>query len=106
MSSVLPFPRVAHDVVARELAAHHTVDHNAGEYVRNGVSTNRCESFFAQLKRSIDGTHHHVSVEHLARYLAEFDFRYNTRRITDTERLRRLMGRFAGRRLTYKTILA
>jgi len=32
----------------------------------------------AQLKRSINGTHHHVSPEHLHRYLAEFDFRYST----------------------------
>jgi hypothetical protein len=32
------------------------------------------------LKRSIDGTHHHVSREHLNRYLAEFDFRYSTRK--------------------------
>ncbi|MGI8806523.1 MAG: transposase [Acidimicrobiales bacterium] len=38
------------------------------------------EGLFSQLKRSLDGTHHHVSVQHLPRYLAEFDFRYTTRK--------------------------
>ena len=60
-------------VVARDMARHEWVDHAAGEYVRNGVSTNLAEGFFSQLKRSLDGTHHHVSVEHLDRYLGQFD---------------------------------
>lgn len=51
------------------------------------------------MKRSIDGTHHHVSVEHLPRYLAEFDFRYTTRKESDQERFGRLMGQVGGRRL-------
>ena len=42
---------------------------------RGDVTTNHAEGYFSQLKRSIDGTHHHVSQEHLGRYLAEFDFR-------------------------------
>lgn len=37
------------------------------------VTTSRVEGYFSRLKRSIDGTHHHVSVEHLSRYFAEFD---------------------------------
>lgn len=60
----------SYNVVARELAAHFAVDHKAGEYVRGDVSTNKAENFFSQLKRSIDGTHHHVSVEHLSRALS------------------------------------
>ena len=54
------------------------VNHRIGEYVRGDVSTNQAESYFAQLKRSLDGTHHHVSRVHLHRYVAEFDFRYTT----------------------------
>jgi transposase-like protein len=50
------------------------VNDNVGEYVRNGVSTNRAEGYFSQLKRSIDGTHYHISKEHLPRYLAQFDW--------------------------------
>jgi hypothetical protein len=84
---------------------HETVNHSADEYVnKQGATTNLAEGFFSQLKRSIDGTHHHVSVEHLPRYLAEFDYRYNTRELNDTARMRRLMGQVAGRRLTYRPL--
>lgn len=89
--------------IGEMLDEHHTVNHNIGEYVRhNKISTNQAENFFSQLKRSLDGTHHHVSREHLARYLAEFDFRYSTRTITDAERFRMLVGQTGGRRLTYR----
>lgn len=68
------------------------------------VTSNQAENFFSQLKRSIDGTHHRVSVEHLPRYLAEFDYRFSTRELSDTARMRALMGRTGGRRLTYKRV--
>jgi hypothetical protein len=84
---------------------HDAVHHSVGEYVRGDVSTNKAENFFAQLKRSIDGTFHAVSHEHLERYLAEFDFRYNTRKLTDTERVHRLMGQTGGRRLSYRPLV-
>lgn len=96
----------SYNVVARETAAHHAVDHMNGEYVRGTVSTNKCENFFSQLKRSIDGTHHRVSVEHLHRYLAEFDFRYTTREMSDTERTHDLLRKVDGKRLTYKAVVA
>lgn len=86
-------------------AGHETVNHSGGEYARDGkVSTNQVENFFSQLKRSLDGTHHHVSREHLARYLAEFDFRFSTRETTDADRFRMLVGRVGGRRLTYRRV--
>ena len=98
----------AYREVGREVAAHHSVDHNADEYVRyeggQVITSNACEAFFSQLKRSIDGTHHHVSREHLPRYLAEFDFRHTTRKMTDTERVGVLVGQTGGRRLTYKRV--
>jgi hypothetical protein len=65
------------------------------------VSTNQAENYFSQLKRSLDGTYHHVSVEHLDRYLAEFDIRHSTHKTTDTERVTTLVGRVGGRRLMY-----
>jgi len=89
-----------------EFAAHKTVDHYAREYVRDGVSTNQAEGYFSQLKRSLDGTHHHVSHEHLPRYLAEFDYRYSTRKATDGERVDDLLRRVGGRRLAYKPLTA
>jgi transposase-like protein len=84
------------------LASHESVNHSRGEYVRGAVSTNRIEGFFSQLKRSIDGTYHRVSVEHLQRYLDEFDFRYSTRKLSDSDRALRIIEQGAGRRLTYR----
>jgi len=86
------------------------VNHSAGQYARyrNGavISSNAVESFFSQLKRSLDGTHHHVSRKHLARYLGEFDFRHSTRKMSDTERVVKLYGQTEGIRLTYRPMIA
>jgi transposase-like protein len=87
-----------------EFLLHESVDHAEGEYVRGDVSTNKAENFFSQLKRSLDGTHHHVSVEHLPRYLAEFDYRFSTRKLSDAHRMTRLMGQVGGRRMTYRRV--
>lgn len=92
--------------IGKEMAGHEYVDHGSYEYVRGDVSTNQAENFFSQLKRSIDGTHHHVSKEHLHRYLAEFDFRYSTRTLSDSARMERLMAQVGGKRLTYSVSLA
>jgi transposase-like protein len=93
---------VSYRAVSHRFKAHHTVNHQDREYVRGDVTTNQAENFFSQLKRSLDGTHHHVSREHLHRYLAEFDFRHSTRDLSDAERMQRIVGRAGGRRLTYK----
>ncbi len=96
-------------MIGTEFAGHRSVDHRDREYVRyegdGFVTTNHAEGYFSQLKRSLDGTHHHVSAQHLPRYLAEFDFRYSTRKLSDSARLDRLMGQTAGRRLTYKPVV-
>jgi transposase-like protein len=88
--------------LGKEFASHSIVDHESREYARDDVTTNQAETFFSQLKRSLDGTHHHVSREHLERYLAEFDFRYSTCKDSDTERMAMIVGRVGGRRLLYK----
>jgi hypothetical protein len=56
------------------------------------------------LKRAIYGTYHHVSQQHLKRYLAEFDFRYNERSalgVEDAERTTKVLSGIVGMRLTY-----
>jgi len=87
---------------------HHQVDHFRDEFVRyeNGltITTNTVEGFFALLKRGINGVYHHVGQQHLHRYLSEFDFRYNTRRITDGERTTKLIRQVHGKRLMYKQV--
>ena len=83
---------------------HEQVNHRIGEYVRGNAHTNTVESYFAVLKRGITGTYHHVSQQHLKRYLAEFDFRYNERKalnVTDAERAVNAVKGVVGKRLTY-----
>ena len=84
---------------------HESVDHGRGEYVRDKViHSNTIENFFGQLKRSIDGTHHSVGEDHLHRYVDEFSYRYNTRNLTDGQRLIDTVEHTQGRRLTYKPL--
>jgi transposase-like protein len=86
---------------------HETVNHKAGEYARDGVSTNGIESVWAVFKRGVYGTFHHVSDKHLARYLDEFTFRFNEGNV-ERHTLRRLdsfVGGTAGKRLTYKRLI-
>jgi hypothetical protein len=45
------------------------------------------------------------AVSTYTRYLAEFDFRYNTRKITDGERSCLLIGKVGGKRLKYKELM-
>jgi transposase-like protein len=87
------------------LAQHSLVNHRADEYVRYEegfcVSTNTIEGFFSLLKRGINGVYHHVGRQHLHRYLSEFDFRYNNRKVTDGERAKEALKGIEGKRLTY-----
>ncbi|MGB9154663.1 MAG: IS1595 family transposase [Alphaproteobacteria bacterium] len=85
---------------------HSTVNHSAGEYVRDKIwHTNTVENYFSILKRGIVGVFHHVSQQHLSRYIAEFDYRYNNREglgIDDTTRTQMALTGAKGKRLTYK----
>jgi hypothetical protein len=66
--------------------------------------TNGVEGFFSLLKRGVMGTFHHISEQRLPLYLAEFDHRHNTRKLTDGERTVIGLGKAAGKRLTYRPI--
>ena len=95
---------VVYTRVGREFAGHTTVIHSANEYVRKGgfAHSNTAENFFSIFKRGVIGTYHHMSEAHLSRYTAEFDFRYNTRKVTDGERADAALLGIAGKRLTYR----
>lgn len=54
------------------------------------------------MKRAVFGTHHSVSEAHLHRYLAEWDFKWNTRKTTDGERAAAALKGIEGKRLTYR----
>ncbi|MCP4780982.1 MAG: IS1595 family transposase [Hyphomicrobium sp.] len=62
---------------------HGSVIHKAEEFVRGKHHTNTIEGFWSLIKRSIRGTHVHVSAQHLPKYLGEFEFRWNLRHRPD-----------------------
>lgn len=92
--------------IGGDFAGHGTVNHSIEEYVRGGFwHTNTVEGFFSILKRGVVGTFHHVSQQHLKRYLAEFDFRYNEREalgVNDEMRMIKGVQGAVGKRLTYR----
>ena len=88
--------------VGEEFAAHETVNHSAKEYARGDVTTNTVEGYFSIFKRGMRGNYQHCAEKHLHRYLAEFDFRYNTRNMTDGERAVLAVQGGEGKRLTYR----
>ncbi len=96
--------------VGRRFAAHGVVHHKRGEYVAKNapeLHTNTIEGFFSIFKRGMKGVYQHCAHNHLHRYLAEFDFRYNNRKalgVEDSERAEKLLKGVVGRRLTYQTI--
>lgn len=91
--------------VGEEFVAHDTVNHGDKEYGRHDeqtgrlATTNAVEGFFGNAKRSLDGTHHRVSAQHLGLYFSEVDYKYNTRKSTDGARAVAGIGRMGGKRL-------
>ena len=83
---------------------HAAVNHSAGEYVRGTVHTNSIESFWALFKRGLYGTYHHMSGQHLQRYLAEFSGRHNVRDLDTAEQMGLLAVGLHGRRLPWKVL--
>lgn len=88
--------------VGTEFAAHETVNHGGREYARGDVTTNTVEGFFGIFKRGMRGNYQHCAEKNLHRYLAEFDFRYSTRDLTDGERAALAVRGGEGKRLTYR----
>ena len=85
---------------------HSVVNHDAGEYVREGgVHTNGIENFWALLKRGLHGTYVSVEPYHLFRYIDEQVFRFNARDLTDGMRFRAVLNGIIGKRLTYDQLI-
>jgi transposase-like protein len=85
---------------------HHVVAHSTKEYVRGDIHTNTAESSSALLKRGIVGIYHNVSKEYLHRYLWQFDFLWNNRKMNDGERTVAAVRAAEGKRLMYRASAA
>lgn len=83
---------------------HYAVKHSSKEYVRWGtdIHSNTIEGVFSLLRRGVMGTFHSVTPKHLPNYLNEFQFRWNTRKLDDGERVSRAIKQIDGKRLEYR----
>ena len=81
---------------------HDVIQHKNHIYARGDVTTNTVEGFFSLLKRGIYGVYHNVSRKHLQRYLDEFEFRYNHRKLDDGARTVAAIQGAEGKRLLYR----
>jgi transposase-like protein len=66
---------------------HFRVDHSKEFVSSEGAHTNNIENFWGTLKRGILGIYHHVSSQHLQKYVDEFAFRFNNRKNKDVFKL-------------------
>ena len=94
----------AYERVGARFKRHEVINHAEQEYSRRAddglrVHTNTVEGYFGLLKRGLTGVYHQVGSHHLHRYLAEFDFRYNARKISDTDRTLLALSQAEGKRL-------
>jgi transposase-like protein len=91
--------------VGKEFVGHTKVFHGAGNYVKDGRTTNDIEGFFSIFKRGMRGVYQFCNERHLHRYLAEFDFRYSNRvalGYNDADRADAMLKGIVGKRLTYQ----
>lgn len=97
----------AYSGIGAEFAGGHSfVTHSAKQYVNGDVHTNTIEGVFSLIKRGMYGVYHNVSKQHLHRYLAEFDFRWNNRKATDGMRTIAAIRGAEGKRLMYREPVA
>ena len=85
---------------------HETVNHSAGEYVRDDVTVNGMEGFWSLFKRGYHGTFHHLSEKHLNRYVAEFTGRNNIRDLDTLDQMAFLARGIVGKRCRYRDLVA
>lgn len=93
--------------LGRLFSEHGTTNHSAGQYVDfadRTIHTNTIEGAFSIFKRGMKGIYQHCGEQHLHRYLAEFEFRYNNRianGVDDRQRADNALAGIVGKRLTY-----
>jgi len=93
-------------------AGHGTTAHGRGQYVDlvdRSIHSNTVEGYFSIFKRGMKGIYQHCGEQHLHRYLAEYEFRYNNRvalGCNDSDRADAMLKGVVGKRLTYQTTSA
>ena len=84
---------------------HAWVNHKTGEYVRDQITNNGVESFWALMKRGYHGIFHHISLHHIRRYVNEFTYRLNSGKGNGAEAMGNLIYNGIGRRLKWRVLM-
>ncbi len=79
-ANVMTDHNISYQGLKKYLGYNHQFVTHQREFVRGNVHTQTVESGWGMLKRSISGTYHKVSHQHLQKYLNEFEWRYNHRK--------------------------
>ena len=87
------------------LSNHESVRHSVGEYVRGQAHVNGMESFWSMVRRGYDGVYHHISEDHLHRYINEFAGRHNVRSMDTIDMMGQVAENMIGQRLTYQALI-
>ena len=90
----------------QSLTNHESVKHSVGEYVRGQAHVNGMESFWSMVRRGYDGTFHHISEDHLHRYINEFAGRHNIREYDTVDMMGQVADNMIGHRLTYQALIS
>jgi len=80
------------------------VDHGKGQYSTGNITTNRIENFWSIIKRGIIGVYQMASRKHLQKYVDEFVWRYNVRKLKHYEAFGIALCNMQ-HRLTYKQLI-
>ena len=75
---------------------HAVVAHGAEEYANGDVFTNSIEGFWSHFRRMIVGCYHDVSDEHIQQYIDEAVYRWNTRKMSESERFAHMFDKSIG----------
>ena len=75
---------------------HAIVNHGAEEYAKGDIFTNSIEGFWSHFRRMITGCYHDVSDEHLQQYIDEAVYRWNTRKMDESERFAHMFAKSIG----------
>ena len=84
---------------------HESVKHSVSEYVKGQTHTNGVESFWSMLKRGYNGVDHHMSPDHLDRYVDEFAGRHNVRNANTIDQMAYVAHGLLDKRLEYKELI-
>ena len=75
---------------------HSVVNHGTEEYANGDIFTNSIEGFWSHFRRMITGCYHDVSDEHLQSYIDEAVYRWNTRKMSESERFAHMFDKSIG----------